>query len=401
MEFRRHSFRDERRRRVFTEEAGYSTSAASSAGSGTEPRGSAESGQTYSDAVRAPQQRRVIDLAPTRCWVLLVLTLLATSAALGLLALYLHLAVGHGPITLEQVPAVDLAARGNVAQWFSSVLLLAAAGLGVVIYLIRRHRVDDYRGRYRMWYWMVPLLVLASLDQVAQLQDSARAVLITLAGAVDPVRAHWGWAVALTLVAGAVTLRLAAEMSRSRVALIVLAAAVACRAAGAAIQHDWFLHATGVVLVMYQVGAVLLSNILLLLALAVYARYVYRDAHGEIPVKMRTSHRAERAAPARPQTAATRPAPAASPAQTTSATTRIDKPHGQVPVSASARATQAAPSPSAHEPEKRRSVPAAAVASGRSTNSAGTPSEGEDDSTLSRSERRRLRKLQRRGHQPT
>jgi hypothetical protein len=203
------------------------------------------------------------------------------------------------------------------------------------------------------------------------------------------------------VVAGAVTLRLAAEMSRSRVAVTVLTAAVACRAAGYLIQHDWLLHASGVFLVLYQVGAALLGNILLLLALGVYARYVYRDAHGEIQPRVREPRRASRRPATESTTPVAKPAPATKPALTTSATMRIDKPHGNGPAAVPARAAQAASSPAAPAPEKRRALTAAAVGSARMPASAAPAPESEDDATLSRSERRRLRKLQRRGHQPT
>ncbi len=412
MEFRRHSFREDRRRRVFTEETGYASASASPADAETELAGGREGPRSYSEAVHSPRQRRVIDLIPTRCWTLLVLTLLAVAASAGLLALHLHLALGNGPITLQHAPALDLTARGNVAQWLSSVLLLAAAGLGIVIYLIRRHRVDDYRGRYRMWYWMVPVLVLASLDQVVPLLATAETVLVVLTGIADPVRAQWGWNAALVLLAVAVTLRLAAEMVRSRLAVIVLTAAVACRVAAYLVQRDWLLHASGVFLVLYQVGAVLLSNILLLLSLGVYARYVYRDAHGEIVRRVREPRPARRArkteskGPAARPTPTAKPAAAAKPAVTAPATMRIDPSHAsaKMPAATPARGAQTAPSASAAEVEKRRPVPAAGPAAVRQPAAAAATAaapEGDPDASLSRSERRRLRKLQRRGQPST
>ena len=130
---------------------------------------------------------------------MLLLALLAISIATGLEALYGHVALGYTSLRIDQVPAVDLAAPGSVADWFSSCLLLAAAGLGILTYLIRRHRVDDYRGRYRMWYWMVPLLVIASLDQVSDLQTSLRTALLVLAGIPDYADATLIWSAVLAV----------------------------------------------------------------------------------------------------------------------------------------------------------------------------------------------------------
>ena len=76
--------------------------------------------KSYTEAALSPHQPRVVDLIPTRRWTISVLALLAISMATGLEALYGHVALGHSVLTVDQVPAVDLAAPGNVADWFSS-----------------------------------------------------------------------------------------------------------------------------------------------------------------------------------------------------------------------------------------------------------------------------------------
>ena len=57
------------------------------------------------------------------------------------------------------VAALDLAAKGSLGCWFSSLLLLAAAAVAILVYAVRRHRTDDYQGRYRIWLWAAGLLV--------------------------------------------------------------------------------------------------------------------------------------------------------------------------------------------------------------------------------------------------
>ena len=141
-------------------------------------------------------------------------------------------------LTIAQVPAVDLAAPGNVAEWFSSVLLLAAAGLGILTSLIRRHRVDDYRGRYRMWYWVVPLLFVASLNQVSDLSTSLRTAVLVLAGIPGYPDAALIWTASLTLVAAVVGIRLAIEMRACRLAVVSLAVALASYVAVGAIATE-------------------------------------------------------------------------------------------------------------------------------------------------------------------
>ncbi len=424
MDFRRSSHSDERRRRVLIDDAGQHLAEALPAprradGAG---RAAAEPAKTYLEAALSSRQRRVVDLIPTRRWTLLLLLLLAVCAATALEALYGCVALGYTPLCIDQVPAVDLARSGNIADWFSSCLLLAAAGLGVLTYLIRRHRVDDYRGRYRMWYWVVPLLVLASLEQVADLFGSLRAALLVLAGIPHYADAALIWSAVLGVVATAVTVRLTLEMRGCRLAMLSLAAGLACYGLRQAAELNWILATPSVLRVMATAGLVLLGNICVLLALSLFARYVYRDARGEIVRKPRAARPEKQ--PRRRQrssSAASRGDAAAAPARAVTASSgsgtkiRVDQPHAPA-----ASATPAATAPRAAapiaaapaKPERTRgaaeSSPARSTAARSSAAAVATarpaaqPAEhaelDEEDGgdNLSRAERRRLRKLQRR-----
>ena len=284
MEFRRNSHSDERRRRVLIEETGLNLpdslpTPRKGDGSG---RASAEPVKTYTEAALSPCRHRIVVLIPTRRWTILLLALLAISIATGLEALYGNVALGYTSLRINQVLAVDLGAPGNVGDWFSGCLLWAAAGLGILTYLIRRHRVDDYRGRYRIWCWMVPLLVIASLNQVSDLQTSLRTALLVLAGIPDYPDAALIWSAALAVVTTVVAVRLAIEMRACRLAVASLVAAVACYATRQAAELDWILEVPGVFRVMAVAGLMLIGNIHLFLALCLYSRHVYRDARGEV-----------------------------------------------------------------------------------------------------------------------
>ena len=41
---------------------------------------------------------------------------------------------------------------------------MAAAFFSAIIVQFRRHRIDDYRGEYRVWYYFVVALILASIN---------------------------------------------------------------------------------------------------------------------------------------------------------------------------------------------------------------------------------------------
>ena len=65
-----------------------------------------------------------------------------------------------------------MAAEGSLAAWFSSLLLLGAALATLVVYAVRRHRADDYRGRYRLWLAAAVCWLLLATDEAASLHES-------------------------------------------------------------------------------------------------------------------------------------------------------------------------------------------------------------------------------------
>lgn len=46
--------------------------------------------------------------------------------------------------------------------WMAQTLLLAAAVVALIVRLMRRHRRDDFKGRFRAWGWMAVVLVIAA-----------------------------------------------------------------------------------------------------------------------------------------------------------------------------------------------------------------------------------------------
>ncbi len=177
MDFRRSGQRDERRRRVLLEETGVAAEGDELAAAASEPvteSPSSEPARRYSEAALSPRQPRVIDLIPTRRWTNLVLLLSLLSSVAGLEGAYGYLALRQWPTGPLPYGALDLSTHGSVATWLTAAWLGISAVMGILTYQIRRYRVDDYRGRYRMWYWMVPMLLLGSVDAVAGIQQTVR-----------------------------------------------------------------------------------------------------------------------------------------------------------------------------------------------------------------------------------
>ncbi len=59
---------------------------------------------------------------------------------------------------------IDPAQGAPLIEWISGIQILVASLVAISIRGMRRHRLDDYCGRFRAWSWMASLLVVASLN---------------------------------------------------------------------------------------------------------------------------------------------------------------------------------------------------------------------------------------------
>src|SRR5204863_8373822 len=82
----------------------------------------------------------------------------------------------------RDLAAFDLAAPNSIGAWFSSLLFTLAAGWSLLIYSLRRHKVDDYRGRYRVWLPAAAALLLLSVDAPTGLHRVAAGTIVRLSG---------------------------------------------------------------------------------------------------------------------------------------------------------------------------------------------------------------------------
>ncbi len=407
MDFRRSGQRDERRRRVLLEETGVDTStgeASDASGDATAKQAVTEPSRRYTDAALSPRQPRVIDLIPRRRWTNLVICLFVLSIAAALESAYGQIALRCAAADLSRYPAIDLATRGSVATWLVAALLGVSAVMGILIYQIRRYRVDDYRGRYRMWYWMVPVLLFASVDSVAGLQQTVRTGLLEAAGIADYADAPLIWLASLAVVLGAIALRLAIEMWACRLAVFCLLIAAACFAAIGGVQLNWIWPEQGVFQTMARSGLTMGGHIALLMAMCFYARHVYRDACGEVvpkPARTRTKAKRLRKSPRGVPVTATAEGGLPVSRRLKDKVLRKDPPHTprEEPAPATAATTKAGEVPrEAGRPEKRRVVAEATMDRRAGGGTLCTPDDDqvEDSTKLSKAERRRLRKLRHR-----
>ena len=247
----------------------------------------------YTDAALAANQPPVTALIPQRPLTVAVFLLTPLGIISGLLAAYGNLYLWPPALRPFEMSALDLALPGGLAAWFSSLLVLAAACQSVQIYRLRRHRVDDYRGRYRVWIWVPGVLVIMAIGAATRLPEDLIRLGSTLCG-VEP-GAEWhhlgrlGYAVAWALI----SLRLGFEMRRNWPAVAWLAVSVACFFAGVAFRQLVFPPLGEVLQGLAWAAPLLFGHAAVLFALTLYARYVYRAAQGQlaVPARLRSGAR--------------------------------------------------------------------------------------------------------------
>ncbi|MFP6575548.1 MAG: hypothetical protein VB912_10375 [Pirellulaceae bacterium] len=275
MQFRRSGQRDERRRRVLIDEAtGDSGQVASS-----QPSSGDHSG--YTESARLENQPRLTDLIPQQLRTWLLLVLLAAAAIYGLQQASSRLLTGSE----EVVNRFGLDGPGTLAAWYSSGLLLVAAGGCLMVYLVRRHKVDDYRGHYRLWLWVSAWCLVASLETATEIHRSLQAAVMGLAGSLSAEELNWGWLIAVSLGGLVLGVRISIEVRKSYWTNCFWLPAVAAYLAVMLLAFDvsWIHHV---------VKAPLTGGLLLLIAhtalagmVWMEARHVFRDAQGLIPAK--------------------------------------------------------------------------------------------------------------------
>jgi len=286
--FCRYGQRDERRRRLLTDDL-----------SGPDDRWtcrirsedslSPSKSEHYGNAEFLERSLRLFDLVPRRWIVLLGWWAAAMTIMAGLGAAYIWMRQqatvgGHAVIA-----ALDIAARGSLAGWFSSLVLLAAAVMALLIYAVRRHRTDDYQGRYRIWLWAAGCWLFLAADRAAGLSEGMRDGVAILTGTSWLDDGALWWAVVYILLLGSFGSRLWIDMHSNRTALVVLVMAAVAYGLTIAGRLGWFLNLNlngtdaGPRDVLLRVGCAMVGDLLLLTAMSLHARHVLLDAEGLLP----------------------------------------------------------------------------------------------------------------------
>ena len=269
---RRRSDPEQRRRLLLLEEAARQEHAADSRDETAAPREAARRPALYPQEAQRDGMVRVADLIPRRNWVLALAWLLGAGVIALLEWLYALMPRVASLTTDGRVAALDLDGEGSLAVWYSSTLLLLAAGLSWFIYTIRRHRLDDYKARYRFWLLACGVWLLMSIDETGSLHEGFKEMMSYATGTRIAGDGSLWWVAAYLLVLFPVGVFLLRELAEFPVALAALLLTGLCYAVAVAAQLQWIWPQSGARGVMLEEGAEMAGHLFLVFALLLYAR---------------------------------------------------------------------------------------------------------------------------------
>lgn len=181
-----------------------------------------------------------------------------------------------------------------VQVWLAELALLLAAGVAGAVRFMRRHRRDDYKGRFRAWGWLAVLLSVAAWAGAVPLGRLVAAVLADATGIV-PGPDGIGWWIGLATLGFAVVVPWAVLPLRER-AVTSVWMVLAMAAWGVAAAMPWGAAWAGgaaraaiVAQAAWVAGAALM-----LVALLAAARSVIREVRGQCAARPARPSRRER-----------------------------------------------------------------------------------------------------------
>ncbi len=247
----------------------------------------------YQESARSELQPKILDFVPRRAWVVCVILLLQLTVIAAFQSL--HWAVFDSAVGADRqwLRFFDMTRTGSPASWLAAMLFAAAALFSGILFSIRRHRRDDFKGRYRVWGWLAVVLIVASANTVTGLHRLAGEGVARLSSKLQPI-AQFGWGelewsmVLVALATVAVTIRLWFEFRESKgtsclaaASLIAFASAAMCRLGwipAGPFEVDWL-----------AVSLNLLGANCLFLSVLVFSRFVVLEAHGHSVNRQRRS----------------------------------------------------------------------------------------------------------------
>lgn len=175
---------------------------------------------------------------------------------------------------------IETVLADNLLAWASAATLLAVAVVARLVLLLRRHRVDDYRGRYRIWRTAAWVAVALSINAVVSAHVLVAQALRHVTGWHLLSNSAGWWLIPAAVLGGWLLAKLVVDVAECRTALTAYLLAVVCFGLGAAVHSGWSPPAVAEWLDTLARLLPLGGNLLLLAGTLLYARYVVLDVQG-------------------------------------------------------------------------------------------------------------------------
>ncbi len=269
----------DRRRRVLysTHQADQTTSTASSRREFERLREARRPTAAYGARVKRRLRGRWFSLVPVKRRSFSILAGVMSAVTLGLCLL--HYASVTWPALVyrpEIARPMRLDVPDSFGRWFMVALLSACTGIALMTYQLRRYRLNDYLGRYRLWRLVLILLAVASVNSLVGLIDWTGSLLdLTFGKRVALTGGDW-LRVVVGLGGAVVLLRMVAEMRQSRPALIAMLAVCGTLMIGQAAQWN-VLDDDNMATWSLVTSVPLIASTALFIAMTGYLRMLYRE----------------------------------------------------------------------------------------------------------------------------
>lgn len=230
--------------------------------------------RTYADEALKENQLRLCDLIPKAWWTILLFLLVPCGMLFGIAQGYLHFHQQEDAVAAT----FALEGSGNMASWFASLLLLLAVVGSLQVYLLRRHKLDDYRGRYKVWLVVAGWCAVASLDASSGLHRLLELAARRMPTAGMLSSADGWWLLIAAGVSGTLGLRLVVEMRRTIPSLVFMSLALIGYGSLLAQQLGWVVIPATIDTSLLSAMILLGSHVAVSMSIWMYARYCFFSA---------------------------------------------------------------------------------------------------------------------------